>query len=64
MRGKAQDKMNIGDARSAQDQIAGFSSSELARFLSMVSMELTISARETYIPHSLFQGGGPRFIHC
>lgn len=43
----------MSDARSTQtNQIAGFSSSELARFLSVVSMELTISARELYIPGS------------
>jgi|ERR1700733_3700538 len=33
--------------------IAGFSSAQLARLLSLVTMELTIAGRETYVPGSL-----------
>jgi hypothetical protein len=35
------------------NQIVRLSSSELARFLSVVSLELTISAREIYVPGSM-----------
>lgn len=41
------------DNRRILDHVGRFSSTEMARFLSVVTMELTIVGRETYVPGSM-----------
>jgi hypothetical protein len=51
----------MDDALAADlNQITGFPPDQMARFLSVVALELTISGRETYVPGSMEVGDSVR----